>query len=120
MGEPRGIGLCQVKSFAFSAVVHLDLNPFITRQVEIKYWKSYCIVRKEFKRIFHPKRKIVEEILLLPFKQPVLSIVSPMCLKVELDHIYIYILNLDAEEFQIVIFISLTMLILALTTNAGR
>ena len=105
MGEPRGIGVCQVKSFAFSAVVHLDLNPFITRQVEIEYWKSYCIVRKEFKRIFHPKGKIVEEILLLPFKQPVLSIVSPMCLKVELDHI----LNLDAEEFQIVIFISLTI-----------
>ena len=105
MGEPRGIGVCQVKSFAFSAVVHLDLNPFITRQVGIEYWKSYCIVRKEFKRIFHPKRKIVDEILLLPFKQPVLSIEHRMSLKVELDHT----LSLDEKEFQIVIFISLTI-----------
>ena len=68
MGEPRGIGVCEVKSFAFSAVVHLDLNPFITRQVEIEYWKSYCIVRKEFKRIFRPKRKIVEEIFFIAFQ----------------------------------------------------
>ena len=68
--------MCQVKSFAFSAVVHLDLNPFITPQVEIEYWKSYCIVRKEFKRISRLKRKRVDEILLMHFKQPVLSIVS--------------------------------------------
>ena len=95
MGEPRRVGVCQVKSFAFSAGVHLDLNPFITRQVEIEYWKSYCIVRKEFKRIFRPKRKIVDEMWLLPFKQPVLSIVSLMYLKIVPDHTF----SLVEEKF---------------------
>ena len=96
MGEPRGVGVCQVKSFAFSAVVHLDLNPFITRQVEIECWKSYCIVQKEFKRIFRPKRKIVDEMWLLPFLTTLFfSIVSPMCLKVQFDHT----LSFDERSF---------------------